>query len=176
MTALIDQRLHLNLHDRLSVVAMIGGTIGATLGLYEGIKLSSLRFLAENAHRLPRTVGGWYFYHKRKNYVMISNGCRQAAKTGFKFSAFLLTFFALEAGLDWVRETTDFANTTLSGGLLSYGYGTYKRMGSVLKRKLVKRGTSMSLALGLVEDFLIYQRGGDLWYFNRDTWEKSDRL
>lgn len=171
MVDLSNERLHLSPQDRLQVVATIGGTIGAALGLYEGIKLSSLRYLAENAHRLPKNVGGWYFYHKKKNYVMITNGCKQAVKTGMRYSAFVSSFFALEAGLDYIRGTTDFLNTTVSGSALTFAYATYKKMSMIQRLKLLKTGTSMALALGLIEDYLIYRRGGHKWYYE---WKKLE--
>lgn len=166
MVELIDQRLHLTPSDRLAVVATVGGMLGAALGLYEGIKISSLRYLTENAHRLPKTVGGWYFYHKKKNYVMIFNGCKQAARTGIRYSSFVTSFFAMEAGLDYIRGTTDFINTTVCGAAFTYAYASYKQMSSVLKMKLVRKGSLMALGLGLIEDFLIYHRGGYKWYYD----------
>ncbi|WPK24563.1 hypothetical protein PUMCH_001842 [Australozyma saopauloensis] len=163
---LINERLHLKPKDRIAVIATVGGMIGAALGLYDGIKLTSLRYLTENAHRLPKTVGGWYFYHKKKNYVMIFGGCREAVRTGIKYSAFVTSFFGFEAGLDYVRGTTDFLNTTVSGLTLTYLYGSYMKMSRVQKAKFVKKGTGMACALGLMQDFLIYKRGGQKWYYN----------
>lgn len=40
--------------------------IGFGAGLYQAAKRSSLVFMAENAHRRPDTVQGWYFYNKTK--------------------------------------------------------------------------------------------------------------
>lgn len=171
MPDLSSERLHLPPKDRLYVVATVGGTIGAAQGLYEGIKTSSLRYLAENAHRLPKTVGGWYFYHKKKNYVMIFRGCREAMLTGVKYSAIVTSFFGLEAALDYVRGTNDFINTTVSGTALTYAYGSYKQMSTILKLKLLKTGTALSLGLGLIEDYLMYRRGGQKWYYE---WKSFD--
>lgn len=167
MTDLINERLHLVPRDRLAVVATVGGMIGGPLGLYEGIKKSSLRYLTENAHRLPKNVGGWYFYHKKKNYVMITLGCKEAVRTGIKYSSFVTTFFAIEATLDYIRGTIDFMNTTLSGAALTYGYASYKKMSLVLKWKLVKKGTVFSFGLGLIQDYMIHRRGGHTWYYDR---------
>jgi hypothetical protein len=46
-------------------------------GLYSavsGFRFRGLQFLAENAHRAPRTKGEWYFYHKTKRYQMLAAG------------------------------------------------------------------------------------------------------
>lgn len=159
-----SQRLHLWPMDRIATVATMAATVGAAQGFYEGIKISSLRYLTENAHRLPRTVGGWYFYHKKKNYTMLTTGLAHACRKGLKYSAGISTFLALEAGLDAVRGTTDFLNTCLVGTLCAYGIGTSKHMSRVQKLKYVRKGSLLAMALGLSQDLMIYWRGGYVWY------------
>lgn len=162
-----NERFHLKPYDRIMAVATASGVIGAGLGFYEGIKMSSLRYLTENAHRLPATVGGWYFYHKKKNYVMVIAGCQTAVKTGVKYSLGVSSFFVLEAGLDFVRHTTDFLNTTVSGAVVAFAYGSSKHMSRVQRLNYVKKGGLLALVLGLGQDYLISARGGDVWYYNR---------
>lgn len=162
-----NERFHLKPYDRLMAVATASGVIGAGLGFYEGIKMSSLRYLTENAHRLPKTVGGWYFYHKKKNYVMVIGGCQQALKTGVKYLLGVSTFFLLEAGLDFIRQTTDFANTVVAGTTVAFAYGTSKHMSRVQRLNYVKKGGFLALMLGLGQDFLISARGGDVWYHSK---------
>jgi hypothetical protein len=61
--------------------------MGTAIGLVRGSRAAGLRFLAENAHRPPTTVRGWYFYKKTKNYKMMLGGLSKAgtdaAKLGF---------------------------------------------------------------------------------------------
>ncbi|SGZ48927.1 CIC11C00000005647 [Sungouiella intermedia] len=170
-----NERFHLKPYDRLMAVATLSGVIGVGLGLYEGIKTSSLRYLTENAHRLPTTVGGWYFYHKKKNYVMVISGCKQAVKYGTKYSIGVSSFFLLEAGLDYVRHTTDFLNTTLAGTLMAFAHGTSKQMSRVQRFNHVKKGAFLALMLGIGQDFLISARGGDVWYVNKFKAFERDR-
>ncbi|KAH8105943.1 hypothetical protein BXZ70DRAFT_872790, partial [Cristinia sonorae] len=59
-------------------------TVGTTIGLFRGSRTASLRFLAENAHRPPTTVQGWYFYNKTKNYRVILGGLKGAAADAFR--------------------------------------------------------------------------------------------
>jgi hypothetical protein len=47
-------------------IPLTGFTFGFGTGLYQSAKRSSLVFMAENAHRRPDTVQGWYFYNKTK--------------------------------------------------------------------------------------------------------------
>lgn len=162
-----NERFHLKPYDRIMAVATLSGVIGGGLGFYEGIKLSSLRYLTENAHRLPKTVGGWYFYHKKKNYVMVIAGGKTAIKYALKYSLGVSSFFLLEAGLDYVRKTTDFLNTTVAGTLVAYGHGTSKHMSRVQKLNYVKKGGFLALMLGIGQDLMISARGGDLWYVNQ---------
>lgn len=161
-----NERFHLNPLDRLKVVGMASATVGAGSGFYEGIKGSSLRYLTENAHRLPKTVGGWYFYHKKKNYVMIISGCREALKQGTKYSLGVTSYFALEAGIDYARDTTDFLSSTVAATFVAFAYGGSKHMSRVQKMNYVKKGAFLGLGLGLVQDAMMWSRGGSLWYLS----------
>ncbi|PVH21402.1 hypothetical protein CXQ85_000379 [Candidozyma haemuli] len=126
-----NERFHLPTQERLTAVAAASAIVGAGAGFYEGIKLSSLRFLTENGHRLPTTVGGWYFYHKKKNYVMIISGCKEAAKVAFRYSAGVSSFFGLEAGLDYARGTKDFLSSAAAATIVAWSFGAYKHMSPV---------------------------------------------
>jgi hypothetical protein len=50
------------------------------VGMIRGGRTAGLRFLAENAHNPPKTLKGWYFYNKTKNYRMMWAGLREGAK------------------------------------------------------------------------------------------------
>ena len=62
------------------VLPVVCASAGMALGVYRGGRMASLRFLAENAHRAPKTVKGWYFYNKTKNYRMLYGGLKAGAK------------------------------------------------------------------------------------------------
>jgi len=62
------------------VLPVVCASVGMALGFYRGGRMASLRFLAENAHRAPKTVKGWYLYNKTKNYRMIFGGLKEGAK------------------------------------------------------------------------------------------------
>ena len=62
------------------VLPVVCASAGMALGVYRGGRMASLRFLAENAHRAPKTVKGWYFYSKTKNYRMMYGGLKEGAK------------------------------------------------------------------------------------------------
>lgn len=78
--------------------------VGTTIGLFRGSRLASLRFLAENVHRPPTTVKGWYFYNKTKNYRMILGGLKQAGADAARLGTAAAGWVAIEEGcerLDW---------------------------------------------------------------------------
>lgn len=63
-------------------------------------KLASRQFLAENAHRLPSTMPGWYFYQKTKNYRVLLGAARGGARTGGALALWTLAFVALQQGVN----------------------------------------------------------------------------
>ncbi|CUM65470.1 uncharacterized protein PRCAT00003112001 [Priceomyces carsonii] len=163
-----NDRFHLRPAERMKAVASVSALIGGMTGLYEGIKTSSLRYLAENGHRLPRNVGGWYFYHKRKNYVMIINGCKEGVKLGLKFSTAVTGFFGLEWFIDsYVRNgTIDFLNTTIAATISSSVYALYRGLSGTQMRSYMKKGCALGLSFGISQDLLIFVRGGHIWYLD----------
>lgn len=61
---------------------IISSYCGLGLGALLGARRASLVYLAENAHRMPVTKGGWYMYHKHRNYAIIRGAARRALPTG----------------------------------------------------------------------------------------------
>ncbi|KAJ3880164.1 hypothetical protein F5051DRAFT_173207, partial [Lentinula edodes] len=92
-------RIHLAVPPRLFIVPGVAFIVGATIGIVRGGRATSLRFLAENAHRPPRTVKGWYFYNKTKNYRVLLGGMKGAAKESGKLVAISVGWVAIEEGL-----------------------------------------------------------------------------
>lgn len=74
--------MNLPFPDRLWIVPLGASALGTLIGIRRGGRHASLQYKAENAHRPPRTVGGWYFYHKTKNYKVILGALSQGGRTG----------------------------------------------------------------------------------------------
>ncbi|KAL1744397.1 hypothetical protein HDZ31DRAFT_38762 [Schizophyllum fasciatum] len=91
-----DARVRLPFPDRLWIVPLGSSVLGTLIGLRRGARHASLQYRAENAHRPPRTVGGWYFYHKTKNYRVILGALRQGGRTGPLVGAIAGTYVFLE--------------------------------------------------------------------------------
>ncbi|KAL5035653.1 hypothetical protein BDEG_23591 [Batrachochytrium dendrobatidis JEL423] len=96
---------------------------GIAAGFVSGAGLQghirSRQFLAENAHRLPRTVGGWYFYHRHKQLAIISGagvgGVYYAARFGLLSAMFGVAEHAIG---EWVTGKDIFVNA-LGAGLFT---------------------------------------------------------
>lgn len=65
-------------------LVLLSGCTGLFLGSLQQAYTSNNQFLAENAHRLPTTSGGWVMYHSRKQQHIVHSagiaGTRLAAK------------------------------------------------------------------------------------------------
>ncbi|KZT42897.1 hypothetical protein SISSUDRAFT_975852, partial [Sistotremastrum suecicum HHB10207 ss-3] len=81
---------------RLLLVPIVSFTAGFLIGVRRGGRAASVRFLAENAHRAPTTVQGWYFYKKTKNYRVMLGALRGGGIDGLKVGAMGTTFALLE--------------------------------------------------------------------------------
>ncbi len=101
---------------------------GISIGLFRGSRTASLRFLAENAHRPPKTVRGWYLYNKTKNYRVLLGGLKEAGADATKLGLTAAAWVALEEGctslglgLDDFREVVAGLGTgTLLGAVCMY--------------------------------------------------------
>lgn len=93
-------RLHVPTNSLL--VPNAAALLGFISGLTNAANLASLQFTAENAHRQPTTVKGWYFYQKTKNYKVIWAGFKGGFINGSKLGAWTAAFVAAQEGLDKV--------------------------------------------------------------------------
>ncbi|GAA6052310.1 hypothetical protein JCM3770_007244 [Rhodotorula araucariae] len=73
---------------------------GFTSGVVSSSKLAAKQFLAENAHRLPTTVQGWYFYQKTKNYRVLWSGIKGGIRTGTRLALWTGAFLSLQESVD----------------------------------------------------------------------------
>ncbi|OSC96822.1 hypothetical protein PYCCODRAFT_1339466, partial [Trametes coccinea BRFM310] len=116
--------------------------VGTTIGLFRGSRTASLRFLAENAHRPPRTVRGWYLYNKTKNYRVLLGGLKGAGADATKLGLTAAGWVILEEGcsrlgLDDLREVAAGLGT---GALFGAVYG--------LPWAALRRTTGLGLLIG----------------------------
>src|ERR1700722_2597398 len=94
--------IHLTIRPRY--IALVGSavTVGACLGIRRGAQKASLQFLAENAHRTPRTVKGWYLYNKTKNYRVMLGAIKAGSWEASRLGVMMLGWVAIEEGIETV--------------------------------------------------------------------------
>ncbi|KAG2058903.1 hypothetical protein BDR06DRAFT_54309 [Suillus hirtellus] len=87
------------LESRYFILPASAALVGVFIGVVRGSRLASLRFLAENAHRPPKTIRGWYLYNKTKNYKRMAAGLLSGGKEGVKLGVTALVWVGIEDGL-----------------------------------------------------------------------------
>jgi len=97
----MGEEIKVNVPRRVVMVPMAGMIMGGAIGVMRGGRAASLRFLAENAHRAPKTVEGWYFYKKTKNYRVMWGGLKGGVQGGGKVGGLAGVYVGLEEGLKW---------------------------------------------------------------------------
>jgi hypothetical protein len=88
---------------RIPITALAAFCIGTVSGAINGSKVAGLRFRAENAHRLPTSQKGWYYYHKSKNYNATWEAIKTGPKLGARMAFWAASFLLLEESLDHLR-------------------------------------------------------------------------
>ncbi|CED85574.1 hypothetical protein [Phaffia rhodozyma] len=91
--------------SRLPSPMLLAVLSGIIIGARKGGRMASYRFAAENSHRKPETLNGWYFYKKQKNYYVILNTVRSAIAYAARYSAFTFTLITLEASFEKIYPT-----------------------------------------------------------------------
>ena len=97
-------RIDVHIPERYLIMPSLCAIMGMSLGLMRGARQEGMRFLAENAHRPPRTVEGWYFYKKTKNYRMMWGGLRAGGRDAIRLGSVGLTWAAREDGIERIGK------------------------------------------------------------------------
>ncbi|KAF8901722.1 hypothetical protein CPB84DRAFT_1679441 [Gymnopilus junonius] len=91
--------VRLSIPQRVLGVCGTAFVVGTAIGIMRGGRAASLRFLAENAHRPPTTVQGWYFYKKTKNYKVMLGALKGAGTEASRLTGLSLAYVGIEEGL-----------------------------------------------------------------------------
>lgn len=84
-------------------IPLAGFGLGLVSGFFSASKRSSLVFLAENAHRKPTTMQGWYFYNKTKNYRVLWDAVKGGVKGGTRLGAWCSLFTLFDSASLYAR-------------------------------------------------------------------------
>jgi hypothetical protein len=162
-----QHRLGLPTANRLLLGAAFGSSIGMILGASHGGRREGLRFRAENAHRLPTSQKGWYFYHKSKNYAAMLGGVKEGLRMGLRTGLWVAGFIYLEAAADHNRGyggQQDVLSTTMAGVVTAALWSAWHRFPAATTVRTGKLGLKIGVGYGLVQDVLGYARGREITY------------
>lgn len=102
------------------------------LGISHGSQAASLRFRAENAHRLPTSPTGWYLYHKSKNYNTGLGGVKEGLRMGGRIAFWTAGLLAIEDMCDRWRGKKDVVNTVVASLSVAGGFSLWSEFCVVL--------------------------------------------
>ncbi|KAI9303521.1 hypothetical protein BJ944DRAFT_165295 [Cunninghamella echinulata] len=151
---------------RLIVLSGVGSFWGFGIGAFLGGKQSGLQYLAENAHRLPTTVQGWYFYHKTKNYRVMLGGVQRGMKYAVKTGGLCLLYGGIEAGLDEIRGEADIVNSVTAGVTTGALFSVITKLSRGSFRYSLAFGAVFGLVTGGLSDLHRYASGDSPKYIN----------
>lgn len=171
---------------RLLMAGFSSFLCGFTLGSSHAGHLASLRFRAENAHRLPISQPGWYLYHKSKNYYKMKEGILTGLRKGTYLAAWTSVFFVIEESMDVFRGTwragrtlkemegideldmkdmkrsvqmnRDFMSSAMAGMVTGGLWSAWNQFPMVTAARTIRMGLVVGLAYGLGQDALTFAR------------------
>lgn len=150
------------LRQELLIIPTSSFVFGFVSGLLTSSRLSARQFLAENAHRLPTTVQGWYFYQKTKNYRVMYGGILGGLKTGAILGLWTGLFVGLAEGIEVgarrvlppaVKEyKTRWASGAVAGIALAGVAGQIYRLSRYGRARRLFLGASLGTVAGAASD------------------------
>ncbi|KAG0275136.1 hypothetical protein BGZ95_009140 [Linnemannia exigua] len=144
---------------------MLGGVIGS--------RQSGMQYLAENAHRLPKNMEGWYFYHKRKNYRMMWGAFQKGVVFSSKTGAMVGLFEVLEASMDFYRGGADLFNSMMAGVASGAFFAAINKLPRQSSKHTLMLGAGYGLVSGGLQDLSSYLKGTPVWYLPQSLKERS---
>jgi len=103
----------------LLLIPACAASFGFVSGLLTAGQRASLQFLAENAHRQPTTLQGWYFYNKTKNYRVALASVKGALATAGRMGGWTGAFVGLQEGFKRVTGWQEAQSGAASGTVLA---------------------------------------------------------
>jgi hypothetical protein len=160
---------------------------GTFLGYTTTSRLASLRFRAENAHRLPISQPGWYLYHKSKSYYKLRHGIVAGVRSGIYLAACSSVFFIIEESMDVFRGTwragrtlnemegidelsvermergvgkcRDFWSSAVAGMVTGGLWSAWNGFSVVTAARTIRLGLVCGVGYGIAQDALTWARG-----------------
>ncbi|KAI8355770.1 hypothetical protein B0O80DRAFT_497306 [Mortierella sp. GBAus27b] len=166
-------RIGLEPVKRMVLITASASFWGFVLGGMIGARQSGMQYLAENAHRLPKNMEGWYFYHKRKNYRMMFGALRRGAIYSAKTGALVGLFEVLEASADFYRGGADMFNSMMAGVASGGLFSVVNKLPRQSAKHTLMLGAGYGLVSGALQDLSSYLKGDPVWYLPQSVKERS---
>jgi hypothetical protein len=163
----INQRLSMQPGTRTNLAFTSAFLVGGMLGFSHGSKTAALRFRAENAHRLPTSQKGWYFYHKSKSYEGVVGGVKEGVKMGLKTAIWVTGFITMEDAVDQWRGAGGQRDcfSSLMAGLTTAGlFSLWNRFPVATAARTARMGLKIGLGYGIVQDLFSLAQGRKVPY------------
>ncbi|PSN65158.1 hypothetical protein BS50DRAFT_555590 [Corynespora cassiicola Philippines] len=179
-------RLGMTFDKRLLLAAFTSFGSGFTLGALSAGHMASMRFRAENAHRLPVSQPGWYLYHKSKNYNKAKVGVVEGVRKGAWVATWVSVFFVIEESIDVFRGTwragrtleemegvdeleieriergvgksRDWVSSTMAGMVTGGLWSAWNTFPMVTAARTIRLGLVVGLGYGLGQDALSWAK------------------
>ncbi|KAM0126761.1 hypothetical protein ACHAP3_009130 [Botrytis cinerea] len=162
----LDSRMSIPYGARLPLCTSISFLCGMALGISHGSQAASLRFRAENAHRLPTSPTGWYLYHKSKNYNTGLGGVKEGLRMGGRIAFWTAGLLAIEDMCDRWRGKKDVVNTVVASLSVAGGFSLWNRFPIITAARTARTGLAFGIGYGLLQDAVGYARGRRLGYID----------
>ncbi|KIM25944.1 hypothetical protein M408DRAFT_202689 [Serendipita vermifera MAFF 305830] len=143
-------RINVNVNQRLFILPAFGAFTGLSLGLLRGSRDAKLQFLAENVHKQPRTVRGWYFYNKTKNYRMMLGGLRTGGRDAVKIGALGFVWAGIEEAVLHTSSELEPGKEFIAGLGTATAFSVVTRLGAKAGRRAVILGGAIGGMMSLL--------------------------
>ncbi|ORX66155.1 hypothetical protein DL89DRAFT_72489 [Linderina pennispora] len=148
------QRIRLNPFERVVALTAGASLIGAVGGGYLGGQLAGRQYLAERAHRLPKTADGWFFYQKWKNYRVTYGGFKGAVRYASRIGGCVLAFATIEAMVDRAVGEAQALSSAIAGVTTALGVSLLVKLPRSSAKRAGLAGLAVGLTNGLIQDGL----------------------
>ncbi|KAI6047122.1 hypothetical protein EDC04DRAFT_588104 [Pisolithus marmoratus] len=147
------------IHSRYFVLPVSAAAIGTIIGVVRGSRMAALRFLAENAHRPPTTIRGWYLYNKTKNYRRMAAGLKHGGADALRLGVMTMIWVGIEDGLERCGHPWTEAKELGAGVGTALAFSTVYRLPWRTASRTVMLGTLVGGCMGLLRWTRSYLRG-----------------
>lgn len=145
--------------SRYFILPVSAAAVGTIIGAVRGSRMAALRFLAENAHRPPTTIRGWYLYNKTKNYRRMAAGLKHGGADALRLGVATSVWVGIEDGLERCGHPWAEAKEFGAGVGTALAFSSVYRLPWRTARRTVVLGTLVGGCMGLLRWTRSYLRG-----------------